>query len=86
VDAGGGWLIFALPPAEVAVHPGKDGRHLLYLMCDDLGTTLAELKRRGVTVRPEIHHERWGNLATLVLPGGGEVGIYEPTHPRPEAP
>jgi hypothetical protein len=55
-------------------------------MCDDLETTLAELKRRGVTVLPEIHHERWGNLATLVLPGGGEVGIYEPTHPRPEAP
>jgi len=55
-------------------------------MCDHLETTLDELRRKGAKVQPEIHHERWGKLATLVLPGGGEVGIYEPMHLRPEAP
>ena len=83
VDAGDGWLIFALPPSEVAVHPGKGGRHELYLMCDDLDSTLAALKERGAQARPAIHEERWGRLATLVLPGGAELSIYEPRHPRP---
>ena len=83
VDAGEGWLIFALPPAEVAVHPGKGGRHELYLMCDDLDATLAALEDRGAEVRPAIHEQRWGRLATLVLPGGGELSIYEPRHRRP---
>lgn len=83
VDAGGGWLIFALPPAEVAVHPGKSGRHHLYLMCDDLDRTLNELKKKGVKVRSRVYEERWGRLGTIVLPGGSTVGIYEPRHPRP---
>jgi len=83
VDAGDGWLIFALPAAELAVHPGKDGRHDLYLMCDDLDATLGALKTRGATIKPELHDERWGRLATIVLPGGGELSIYEPKHARP---
>ncbi len=83
VDAGGGWLIFALPPADVAVHPGKDGRHELYLMCSDLEATLEELKRRGVQVSPAVVEQPWGRLATIVLPGGGELGIYQPAHPLP---
>lgn len=84
VDAGGGWLIFALPPAEVAVHPGRNGRHELYLMCDDLDAALAGLRARGLNVKDEIHDERWGRLGTFVLPGGGDMSIYEPRHPRPK--
>lgn len=83
-DAGGGWLIFALPPAEVAVHPGKNGRHELYLMCSDLDATLTELKRKGVKVSPRIYDERWGRLGTVRLPGGSRLSIYEPRHPRPQ--
>lgn len=83
VDAGGGWLIFGLPPGELAVHPGKNGHHELYLMCADLDVTLAELKRKGVQIGDEIHDERWGRLATMTLPGGGELAIYEPRHPSP---
>jgi catechol 2,3-dioxygenase-like lactoylglutathione lyase family enzyme len=83
VDAGGGWLIFGLPPSEVALHPGKDGRHELYLMCDDLDATLDQLKAKGATVKPESHDEPWGRLATIVLPGGSDLSIYEPRHPRP---
>jgi catechol 2,3-dioxygenase-like lactoylglutathione lyase family enzyme len=83
VDAGGGWLIFGLPPAEVAVHPGENGRQQLYLMCDDLDATLTALRARGVTVRDEIHDERWGRLGTFVLPGGSELSIYQPKHPSP---
>ncbi len=83
VDAGGGWLIFALPTAEVAIHPGKDGAHELYLMCDDLDSTLREFGGKGVTVLPDIHDERWGRLGTIVLPGGSRLSLYEPRHPRP---
>jgi catechol 2,3-dioxygenase-like lactoylglutathione lyase family enzyme len=83
VDAGGGWLIFGLPPAELAVHPGTNSRHELYLMCADLDATLAELRRKGVSVGDEIHDERWGRLATMTLPGGGELSIYQPRHPSP---
>jgi predicted enzyme related to lactoylglutathione lyase len=83
VDAGGGWLIFALPPAEVAFHPGENGKHQLYLMCDDLGSTLEELRRKGANVGDEISEQRWGRLASFRLPGGGELAVYEPTHPRP---
>jgi catechol 2,3-dioxygenase-like lactoylglutathione lyase family enzyme len=83
VDVGGGWLIFALPPAELAVHPGTNSRQELYLMCADLDTTLAELRGRGVPVGEEIHDERWGRLATMTLPGGGQVSIYQPRHPTP---
>ena len=82
VDAGGGWLIFALPPAEVAVHPGEP-RQELYLMCDDLDATLAELAARGAETTGEVHEERWGRVTAIRVPGGGELGLYEPHHPRP---
>jgi catechol 2,3-dioxygenase-like lactoylglutathione lyase family enzyme len=82
VDAGGGWLIFKLPPAEVAVHP-TDGPHAheLFLMCDDVNATIAELTAQGVEFTP-ISEERWGLRTSLTLPGGGELGLYEPRHPR----
>jgi predicted enzyme related to lactoylglutathione lyase len=83
VDAGGGWLIFALPPAELAIHPGENGRHELYLMCADLEGTLDELKRKGVQVKMPIREQRWGSLASIVLPGGSELSIYQPKHPTP---
>jgi catechol 2,3-dioxygenase-like lactoylglutathione lyase family enzyme len=83
VDVGGGWLIFALPPAELAVHPGKSGSHELYLMCADLDATLTELRGKGVRIGDEIHDEPWGRLATLTLPGGGELSIYQPRHASP---
>ncbi len=83
VDAGDGWLIFALPPAELAVHPGKEGRHELYLMCKDLEVAMRELQDKGVAVKPEINEQSWGRLASIVLPGGGELSIYEPRHPSP---
>jgi catechol 2,3-dioxygenase-like lactoylglutathione lyase family enzyme len=81
VDAGGGWLVFALPPAELAVHPADgDARHELYLMCDDIDATIAELTAKGVHVKP-ISEQRWGRLTSLTLPGGSELGLYEPRHP-----
>jgi len=81
VDAGRGWLIFALPPSEVAVHPDDENdRHELYLMCDDLNATLAALKAKGVAFEPPAE-ERWGILSRLTLPGGGKLGIYQPKHP-----
>ena len=82
-DAGGGWPIFALPPAELAVHPAEASRHELYLMCDDIHATLAELKAKGVEVAGEVSDERWGLLASVRLPDGTEFGIYEPKHPSP---
>lgn len=82
VDAGGGWLIFALPPAEVAVHPAKEGQgHELFLTCGDLDATVAELKRKGAKIAPRVYDERWGRLVHMELPGGGRVGIYQPKHP-----
>src|SRR5579872_3523156 len=83
VDAGGGWLIFALPPAEVAVHPGKEGSHQLYMMCSDLDATIKELVARKVEVRLPPYEERWGRLVFIALPGGSELGVYEPRHPSP---
>ena len=81
VDAGGGWVIFALPPAEVAMHPAEEnGRHELYLMCDDIGATTRTLDAAGVTSRP-VTDEGWGLLTAFTLPGGGEVGLYQPKHP-----
>jgi hypothetical protein len=82
VDAGGGWLIFKLPPSEVAVHP-VDGApsHELYLMCDDVSATVEELSSKGVTCG-EVTDEGWGLLTSIRLPGGGELGLYEPRHPR----
>ena len=83
-DAGGGWLIFALPPAELAVHPA-DGpsHHELYLMCDDIQATLAELRDKGVEVTRDISDQGWGLLAAIRLPDGSEFAIYEPRHPSP---
>ena len=87
VDAGGGWLIFALPPAEVAAHP-TDGAPSceLYLMCDDIDATVDELRRKGVSFTRPIAEERWGSVTAIALPGGGELGLYEPKHPGPAAP
>ncbi|NGN63536.1 extradiol dioxygenase [Streptomyces sp. A7024] len=82
VDAGGGWLIFKLPPAEVAVHPTDgDPQHQLYFMCDDVEATVAELSAKGVEFTAQVSDQGWGRLTSLRLPGGGEVGLYEPLHP-----
>lgn len=87
VDAGGGWLIFALPPAELAVHPADgDARHELYLMCDDIQATLAELRGKGVDVARDPVDQGWGLLAAIRLPDGSEFPIYEPRHPSPLRP
>ncbi|MDE3156560.1 MAG: extradiol dioxygenase [Acidobacteriota bacterium] len=83
VDAGGGWLIFALPPAEVAVHPADaNGAHEFYLMVDDVAEFASAMAARGVACSPP-RELRWGLLTQLSLPGGGTLGIYEPRHPRP---
>ena len=81
VDAGDGWLIFALPPAEIGVHP-SDGEtdHSLYLLCDDIEATIADLRAKGIEVRGEPEDRGWGIATTLVLPGGVEVRLYEPRH------
>jgi predicted enzyme related to lactoylglutathione lyase len=84
VDAGGGWLIFALPPAELAVHPADgDTHHELYLMCDDIHATLTELRAKGVEVARDVSDQGWGLLAAIRLPDGGEFPIYQPLHPSP---
>jgi predicted enzyme related to lactoylglutathione lyase len=84
VDAGGGWLIFALPPAELAVHPADgDGHHELYLMCDDIQATLAELRGKGIEVAQDVTDQGWGLLAAIRLPDGSQFPIYEPRHPSP---
>ena len=81
VDAGGGWLIFALPPAEVAFHPaGENDAHELYLICDDLQATLNDLERHDITCDEPLE-ESWGIVTKIHLPGGGRVGLYEPKHP-----
>lgn len=81
VDAGHGWLIFAAPPAELAVHPA-DGKeyHELYLMCDDIDAMYAELRRKGVATS-EIQEQPWGRVTQIQLPSGAELGMYEPKHP-----
>jgi hypothetical protein len=81
VDAGGGWLIFKLPPGEVAVHPAEQQSHELYLMCDDVNATVEDLKAAGVGCG-EVSDEGWGLLTSIRLPGGGELGLYEPRHPK----
>jgi catechol 2,3-dioxygenase-like lactoylglutathione lyase family enzyme len=84
VDAGGGWPIFAMPPAELAVHPSDgEGSHQLYLMCDDITLTLAELKAKGVEIARDVSDQGWGLLAAVRLPDGSELPIYEPRHPSP---
>ncbi len=87
VDAGDGWLIFALPPAELAAHPtDKNARHELYLMCDDINATVEELKHKGVKLTRPITDEGFGLMTALELPGGDELPLYEPRHPTPLAP
>ena len=84
VDVGGGWLIFAAPPAEIAAHPAQEsGRHQLFLMCDDIEATVAELQAKGVVLARPVSDEGWGLVTALILPGGGELGLYEPRHPLP---
>ena len=82
VDAGGGWLIFRLPPAEVAVHPADtSGAVELYLVCDDVEATVADLTGRGVQFESPVSDQGWGRLTTIRLPGGGRLGLYEARHP-----
>ena len=84
VDVGGGWLIFGLPPSEVAVHPSrKNGLHEIYLMCDDVGAFIEEMKRHGIACGP-VQNPGWGLLTQLALPGGGKLGVYQPRHARPK--
>jgi catechol 2,3-dioxygenase-like lactoylglutathione lyase family enzyme len=84
VDAGGGWLIFALPPAELAAHPSDEHpRHELYLMCDDIRATVAELKAQGIDFTAEVTEEQWGLTTAFDLPGAGRMALYEPRHARP---
>jgi catechol 2,3-dioxygenase-like lactoylglutathione lyase family enzyme len=80
VDAGEGWLIFKLPPAEVAVHPGET-RHELYLMCDDIESMLEELTAKGVEISHQVSVQAWGRLASIRLPSGSDLSLYEPRHP-----
>jgi predicted enzyme related to lactoylglutathione lyase len=87
VDAGGGWLIFALPPAELAAHPAEEGgQHELYLMCEDVNATVAELKAKGVEIARSISDEGFGLVTAIRLPGGSELGLYQPMHPSPLVP
>ena len=81
VDAGHDWLIFALPPAEGAVHPAEESvGHELYFMCDDLNAEIAALKEKSVRCS-EVEDARWGSVTKIQLPGGGEIGLYQPKHP-----
>jgi hypothetical protein len=84
VDVGGGWLIFGLPPAEVAVHPSElNDVHEFYLMCDDIEALIADMKKRGILSSP-VQDESWGLITRVTLPGGGKLGLYQPRHARPE--
>jgi catechol 2,3-dioxygenase-like lactoylglutathione lyase family enzyme len=86
VDAGHGWLVFALPPGEAAVHPSDEsGGHELYFMCDDLKAEMASLAKKGVECS-KVREQRWGSVTRMRLPGGGDVGLYEPKHPSALAP
>jgi hypothetical protein len=86
VDMGEGWLIFGLPPSEVAVHPAdKNDSHELYLMCENVEEFVNDMQARDVAVS-DVHDEGWGLLTRVTLPGGGTIGVYEPRHARPEAP
>jgi catechol 2,3-dioxygenase-like lactoylglutathione lyase family enzyme len=85
VDAGHGWLIFALPPAEAAIHPADAATTDLYLMCDDLAAETRALQSKGVRLAP-VTEARWGSLTSFTLPGGSSVGLYQPTHASPISP
>jgi predicted enzyme related to lactoylglutathione lyase len=84
VDAGGGWPIFALPPAELAAHPADGApHHELYLMCDDIHATVRELDGKGVELTRPISDAGWGLVTAIAMPDGRELGLYEPRHPTP---
>lgn len=86
VDVGRGWLIFGLPPSEIAVHPAENGgSHELYFMCADIERFKADVAARGITTG-DISNQPWGHVVTVTLPGGGTIGVYEPRHARPPAP
>ena len=86
VDVGHGWLIFGLPPSEVAVHPSDEGgTHELYLMCDDIDAFVSDMKKRRITTDP-VQNQGWGLLSSVTLPGGGKLGVYQPRHARPKSP
>src|SRR5256714_492605 len=81
VDSGGGWLIFALPPSELAIHPTDEADdHELYLLCENIEATATELERRGVPLTRPFNEERWGRVTRITLPGGGRIGLYQPKH------
>jgi predicted enzyme related to lactoylglutathione lyase len=81
VDAGGGWLIFAMPPAEMGVHPSEEGcSQALYLMTDDVNAEVAQLQAAGVKCDP-VQDQGWGLVTELTLPSGGKLGLYQPRHP-----
>ena len=82
-DAGHGWLIFALPPAELGIHPSGENRHQMYLMCDDIEATVADLKAKGVEFTSEITDQGWGRLTAFKVPGAGEMSLYQPRHASP---
>lgn len=85
VDVGDGWLIFSLPPAELAIHPSsKNDRHELYFMCADIHAFVAEMKKQKVSCS-RIQTLSWGKRTQLTLPGGGKLGVYQPLHARPKA-
>ena len=86
VDSGGGWLIFALPPAEMGIHPAETSDHQISMMCDDLDATMAELAGKGIEFRGDPFEEPWGRIAMMVLPGGVDVMLYAPHHPVAIAP
>jgi hypothetical protein len=83
VDVGHGWLIFGLPPSEIAVHPAAEsGMYEFYLLCDDIHAFIKEMSDKGISCSP-VETQRWGNITRLTLPGGGKLGVYEPKHARP---
>jgi predicted enzyme related to lactoylglutathione lyase len=85
VDAHGGWLIFKLPPAELGIHPAGEaspsGHHEVFLMCDDIDETVADLTSKGAAFTGPVTDARFGRIARLRIPGGGEIGLYQPSHP-----
>jgi hypothetical protein len=86
VDVGDGWLIFGLPPSEVAVHPADEGgSYELYLMCENVEDFVSDMQARDITVS-DVHDTGWGLLTHVTLPGGGRIGVYEPRHARPDTP
>ena len=86
VDSGAGWLIFALPPTEVGIHPTDEAEHhQLYLLCEDIETTARELAEKGVLLKRPFDEARWGRVTEIALPGGGRIGLYQPKHPLAHA-